>query len=198
MTNKAVTNKAVTNKAVIIAIVGESGSGKTYAAEYLKRKWGWDTVVSYTTRPLREGETDGVEHHFVREDEEPPYNRTMASTVYGGYSYWTLKEQFYGAVATGGVVTYIVDETGLRQLLFGLPESWADVCEVVSVRVHGKAVADAERMARDGGGVTIPDECYDYVLENNGSLNGWERALDGFAAEVRLKIDQLRLNHGQG
>ena len=52
-------------KPVIIAIVGRSGSGKTYMAEFLRKKMNIPTIVSYTTRRKRPGETDGVEHFAI-------------------------------------------------------------------------------------------------------------------------------------
>lgn len=58
-------------KPVIIAIVGRSGSGKTYMAEFLRKKMNIPTIVSYTTRRKRPGETDGVEHFFIGSEQVP-------------------------------------------------------------------------------------------------------------------------------
>ena len=35
----------------------------------LKKELEFDSIVPYTTRPIREGETNGVEYHFVTEEE---------------------------------------------------------------------------------------------------------------------------------
>ena len=48
---------------IIVALVGPSGCGKTTLGKYLK-DMGFNWISSYTTRPMREGETDGVEHKF--------------------------------------------------------------------------------------------------------------------------------------
>lgn len=53
-------------KPVIIAIVGTSGSGKTHMAEFLRNKLNIPTIVSYTTRPKRSWEKEGVEHHLFQ------------------------------------------------------------------------------------------------------------------------------------
>lgn len=46
-------------------IFGLSGSGKSTLAEYLQRFYGYKKVVTYTTRPKRPNEVDGVDYHFV-------------------------------------------------------------------------------------------------------------------------------------
>lgn len=49
----------------MIVIVGESGGGKSTVAKALEEKYGYKNVVTYTTRPMRSGEEDGVDYHFV-------------------------------------------------------------------------------------------------------------------------------------
>lgn len=51
-----------------IVIVGPMCSGKTTLAKWLE-KHGFERVVTYTTRPMREGEVDGVDYHFISEEE---------------------------------------------------------------------------------------------------------------------------------
>jgi len=55
----------------IFLLMGKSSSGKdTIYRELLRKKdIGLKKVVSYTTRPMREGETDGVQYIFKKEDE---------------------------------------------------------------------------------------------------------------------------------
>lgn len=49
----------------MIVLVGESASGKSSIEKYLVDNCGYNKVVSYTTRPPREGEVDGVDYHFI-------------------------------------------------------------------------------------------------------------------------------------
>ena len=52
----------------IFYIMGKSATGKdTVFKELLKRRPELTTVVPYTTRPIREGETDGVEYFLLRQ-----------------------------------------------------------------------------------------------------------------------------------
>ena len=48
----------------ILILCGKSGSGKDAIQRELKKS-GFKPIVSVTTRPMREGETDGVEYNFV-------------------------------------------------------------------------------------------------------------------------------------
>lgn len=85
----------------IVYIMGKSSSGKdTLFKELIKNnKFDYKTVVPYTSRPIREGETEGVEYHFVDEEgylrlknagkiiEERSYN-----TVHGVWRYFTADD----------------------------------------------------------------------------------------------------------
>ena len=53
----------------IYYVMGKSSSGKdTIYKKMLERHPGFRTIVPYTTRPIREGERDGVEYFFVDEE----------------------------------------------------------------------------------------------------------------------------------
>ncbi len=53
----------------IYYIMGKSASGKDSIFKELKKKIpGLKDIVLYTTRPIRENETEGVEYHFVNEE----------------------------------------------------------------------------------------------------------------------------------
>lgn len=100
----------------IFYIMGKSSSGKDTIFEELlkKRELGLQKVVLYTTRPIRFGEADGVQYHFV--DEEKLLQLTEAGkvvelraydTVCGVWKYFTvddgqidLKKNNYLAIGT--------------------------------------------------------------------------------------------------
>lgn len=58
------------NSYKILAIIGEAGSGKdTLMQEVLKINPNLHEIVSFTTRPPREGEVDGINYHFIDGEE---------------------------------------------------------------------------------------------------------------------------------
>lgn len=49
----------------MIVLVGESASGKSSIERYLVDNYGYNKIVSYTTRQPRDGEVNGVDYHFI-------------------------------------------------------------------------------------------------------------------------------------
>lgn len=58
--------KGITMK---IIICGMSGSGKDFARDYLINKYKLNPITSHTSRPMRSGETQGIEYYFVSYNE---------------------------------------------------------------------------------------------------------------------------------
>lgn len=159
-------------KTLIVCIVGESGSGKTYASQYLQKRFGLHAIVSYTTRPIREEETDGVEHFFVNKEQVPSKDRMMAYTEFGGYQYWTEKEQFFDSLTC----SYVIDEKGLQELRQIVPPQLFHIMSVKIKRTN-KAGISAERIARDKEREEIADKLFDAVVDNDGTLVDFEYKL---------------------
>lgn len=148
----------------IIAIVGPSGVGKDTVARMLSDETGIPVLVSYTTRPMREGEQNGREHWFVDVCNVSP-DLMLAYTEYGGYQYWTEVTQ------VKDTAIYVIDEEGMLGMHDRFP--YIDilsvhVCATQSVR-RSRGVTD-ERIDRDLERDTLPIEYYDYRLSNNKSM----------------------------
>ena len=82
----------------IVFIMGKSSSGKDSIYKKLKEddKLGLTNVVLYTTRPRRDGETDGVEYNFVTDEKEQEMEKLNKiielrcyNTAYGVWKYFT-------------------------------------------------------------------------------------------------------------
>ena len=53
----------------VIVLVGRMASGKTTLKnEILKESPKIKPIITYTTRPMRDGEEDGVDYHFISND----------------------------------------------------------------------------------------------------------------------------------
>lgn len=82
---------------MIIVLVGESASGKTTLANMLEKEYGYERVVTYTTRPKREGERDGIDYHFITPEKYKEYvaeDKFLEHAYYRGWGYGTLKFNF--------------------------------------------------------------------------------------------------------
>ncbi len=87
--------------AEIAFIMGKSASGKDkiYKALCEDEELNLKTITMYTTRPMRSGETDGVEYHFVDDavacelnDAGKIIEMRCYDTVYGVWKYFTVDD----------------------------------------------------------------------------------------------------------
>ena len=84
----------------IFYIMGKSASGKdTVFKEIKKQIPELKTIVLYTTRPIREGEKDGVEYFFVEEEKLEQFRKDgkiiecrSYDTIHGIWSYFTVDD----------------------------------------------------------------------------------------------------------
>ena len=84
----------------IYYMMGKSSSGKdTLYKEVLKALPKLKTLVLYTTRPIREGEQEGIEYHFVTDEELERFEKAgkiieerTYDTVYGAWKYATIED----------------------------------------------------------------------------------------------------------
>lgn len=55
---------------IIIALLGKAGAGKdTIAQALVERNQEWHMMISCTTRPMREGEKEGVNYYYLTNEE---------------------------------------------------------------------------------------------------------------------------------
>lgn len=170
-------------KKVVIALVGESGSGKTLASWYLQETFGWNTVVSYTTRPMRAGEKNGHDHWFVDETQVPPKSKMCAYTQFGGYEYWTKWEQFECECPS----VYVIDEKGLIDLMSKEQSPFSFRLVTIKITRDNKTGIDKDRLERDRDRVILPNEFYDYIINNDGSLEQFRTSLYLTAKSIIIK-----------
>lgn len=153
-------------KPLIICIVGASGSGKTTASMILQQQFGWNAVVSYTTRPKRKGEINGKDHWFVGKDQMPPQGKMCAYTKFGSYEYWTEWGQFLSLFPN----VYVIDEKGLVDLQSKKLVPFSFSLVTIKIKRDNLEEIDEKRKERDAERINISDELYDYIIDNNGSI----------------------------
>ena len=153
-------------KPVIICIVGASGSGKTLASMILKEQRKWNAIVSYTTRPMRNGEVNGLDHWFVAQDKMPNKEKMCAYTQFGGHEYWTTWDQFSKNIPN----VYVIDEKGLIDLQSKDTSPFPLQLFTIKLRRNHLQSISEERKKRDKDRVYIPDDAYDYIVDNDGSI----------------------------
>lgn len=104
---------------MIYLIAGSSGSGKTTQANILKSRDDFFKIITYTTRPKRPGEVDGVDYFFVDEDEFKRLdgeNYFLETTVYSGNFYGTPKSQIEKYLHSRENAVLVVDLNGVKKI----------------------------------------------------------------------------------
>ena len=80
----------------MIILVGASASGKTEIANILIKKYGYEKMVTATTRPMRVNEVNKVDYFFLTEEEfkTKEKNKEFLETIeYNGYHYGSIKKE---------------------------------------------------------------------------------------------------------
>lgn len=98
----------------MIILVGPSASGKTQIGYSLKKIYGLEKVVTYTTRRMRSGEVNGIDYHFITKDE---FLRLEKENFF--FEYVCYNENYYGtAINSLNDNSYLILEpNGMKRYL---------------------------------------------------------------------------------
>ena len=168
---------------IIVAIVGASGSGKTFLSKYLRDEFDVPLIVSSTTRPMREGETEGEDYYFVSDTKGVERSTMLTHTYFGKCEYYSLKSQ----LPSDGLCSYVVDENGIKALK-GSGGAEYGVCSVY-VQCRPETLVDRgiapERIERDRNRKQIDYSMIDLVINNNGTLDDFKTNIDHLIQIIR-------------
>ena len=167
-------------RGVLFVLSSPSGAGKSTIARKLREDQP-DLVVSvsYTTRPIRPGEVDGVDYHFV---DLETFRAMVANHEFlewahvFGHRYGTPKAQVWNVLEQGRDILFDIDWQGAQQLhqlaggdivrVFILPPSMAELRTRLERRATDTPEVIDARMDRAANEVSHWDG-YDYVLVND-------------------------------
>ena len=132
-------------KGILLVISSPSGAGKTTLAHLLAEQERLEFSVSYTTRPPRQGERDGVDYKYVTEDEFTRMidrNEFAEWAVVHGARYGTAVHTVNRALEDGKDYLFDVDWQGGAQIRRQWPE------ESLLVFILPPSMAELERRLR--------------------------------------------------
>ena len=165
-------------KPFLLVLSAPSGGGKTTIARNLLQ--GRDDLgysVSATTRPMREGERDGVDYHFLSREEfvrRRDAGEFLEWATYGGHLYGTLRSEIERIFAAGRHAVLDIEIEGARQIRASFPNSLQvfvlpPSAEVLIGRLKGRNTEPPEvvreRITRAADELAAVAE-YDYALVN--------------------------------
>jgi len=193
-------------RGLMLILSSPSGAGKTTISRMLLDH---DTEirlsVSATTRPMRPGEVDGKDYHFVTQAE---FDRMVEdgeflewATVFG-HSYGTPKAQVKAGIREGQDFLFDIDWQGTQQLyqkmetdvvrVFLLPPSIDELRRRLTGRGTDSAEVIGARMERARGEISHWDG-YDYVVVNDDVQACFEKVCEILHAERMKRARQTGL-----
>lgn len=173
----------------IYYIMGKSATGKdTIYKELLKLRTDLKTIIPYTTRPIRQGEKNGVEYYFtspetLREwkDSGKIIELRTYETVMGPWSYFTVDD---GQFEVNGEASF---------LMIGTLESYEKMCRYFGQQVmvplyievpDGKRLMRALERENSQNSPNYREVCRRYLADENDFS---EEKLDSLGIEKRFK-----------
>jgi len=198
MTFESMTDVEIRRRGLMLVLSSPSGAGKTSISRaLLARDGNLSLSVSATTRPQRQGETDGKDYHFVAtEDFEAMVaaGQLLEHARVFGHLYGTPREPVEAALSAGCDVLFDVDWQGTQQLaerarddlvsVFILPPSTAELEQRLRSRARDPEDVVQSRMAKAADEMSHWAE-YDYVIVN--------RDLEDSIVEVQAILAAERL-----
>ena len=167
-------------RGIMFILSSPSGAGKTTLSRLLLQNDPNITMsISYTTRPPRPGEVDGVDYFFVSEKEfekkaDEKYFYEFAE-VFGNF-YGTPRKRVEEELVAGRDVLFDIDWQGTRRLtakarddivsIFILPPAMDELARRLKARAQDSHDVIEKRMERASDEISHWDE-YDYVVIND-------------------------------
>lgn len=190
-------------RGLLFVVSAPSATGKTTVVEQLVRLVpGLQQSRSYTSRPRRAGETDGVDYNFVSRE---TFEAQIAgegflewADVFGNY-YGTGRAETEARLAAGEDLVLVIDVQGARQVrerrpetiaVFMLPPSFQVLEERLRKRSSEPEAAIARRLATARQEVSAVDS-YDYVVVND-QLERCVGELAGIVMAERARLARRR------
>ena len=116
----------VKSKGMLLVISGPSGAGKgTLAKRLLEDDPSFRFSVSATTRGPRVGEEDGVDYHFISDDEFQARVDTgdfLECAVVHGHRYGTPRAEVLSSLERGENMLLDIDPQGARSVAAAMPD----------------------------------------------------------------------------
>ena len=196
----------VEHNGVVLVLSGPSGAGKSSLINKISDDIGeYYFSISTTTRPMREGEEDGVHYHFVSQEEFQQDieddNFLEHAIVHGNY-YGTSLKSVREALSEGKLVIFDIDVQGntavnnrlgdITTSVFITPPSLSELeRRLVSRSTDTQEVIDGRlKMAKRE--IQRTSE-YDYLVIND-NLDVAADVLRQIAITARLKIPTDKIN----
>ena len=157
----------------MLILIGASASGKTEVAKRLIASYGFKKMVTTTTRAKRINEINGIDYHFITQEqflEAQSKNEFFETAQYSGFYYGTPKD------GINANTVLIVEPSGANTIYHAIPN------DVVIVYINTPEIIRKARMIQRGDHIDIIEQRLlhdatifteknldhiDFIIENN-------------------------------
>ena len=157
----------------ILILTGKTCSGKNAVSDKLINEHGFHRVITYTTRPMRNGEVNGETYHFVNTDD---FMQKMKSGFFAEWKAYTTTEGvwYYGTAMED------LEKADDKTVVILTPDGYRDIkgkvdCKVVSIYLYANNATIKKRLMVRGDD---PKEAERRVLHDNEDFKGIENEVD--------------------
>ena len=170
---------------MIVVIVGESASGKsTLAKQFVENNPSFSRIVTYTTRPKREGEVDGIDYHFVSDEVFDSMVKQGSFVEHASYRDWKYGTAInFGNTENKIVVLTPAGARAFRRYKNEHPELHLNVL-VVYLKVDRRS--RLIKMLQRGDNI---EECYRRSLSDVGQFDSFEDEADCVINNDRYEME---------
>ena len=157
----------------MVTIIGKTCSGKNRIVNDLINNYGFNQIVTYTTRSPRNGEVNGETYHFVNTDD---FMQKMKSGFFAEWKAYTTTEGvwYYGTAMED------LEKADDKTVVILTPDGYRDIkgkmnCKVVSIYLYANNTTIKKRLMARGDD---PKEAERRVLHDNEDFKGIENEVD--------------------
>lgn len=185
----------------MLIILGKTASGKNTIVNELAKNYGFKQLVTYTTRPKRKGEIEGVTYHYISLEEFKKKDREgfFAESSYfcpasgGEWAYGTSLEDFKKA---DDKTVLITNPRGYYSLLSNIGLGHACSIYIMAkedilldrLEERGDSFLEAQRrIVSDREDFEDIEDYVDFWITNDGMFS-----IEEIASKINFHIEQLR------
>ena len=159
---------------IILVICGKTASGKDTVVKELVEKHGFHKIPTYTTRPKRKGEKDGITYYFISEEDfkQKVKDRFFTewkvyNTKFGDWYYGSALEDLKNADDKSVI---ILTPQGFRDIEYNIRNQ-----EIIPIYLYANNETIKKRLLKRGDN---PDEAERRILHDNEDFKGFEKEVN--------------------
>lgn len=167
----------------MICILGKTCSGKTTIVDELLKNHGFSKIITYTTRPMRTGETNHKDYHFISNKE---FMDKIREDFFAEWKTYTTKQGIWHY----GVSLQDIINSSDKSIVIITPEGFRDLrerfnfnCFSIYINCSNNIIIDrlikrgdnndeaARRLKADNKDFKHVEKDVDRIVYNNGDIN---------------------------